>query len=524
MDEWFYKAFGEEHGPVSFGRLQEMALKNQLSPQDQVRTAEWKEFVAARTVPQLFPKHRLEDEAHAAEEIDDLDFASIELSDGNKESELSSLDDLDIQVSDAPTAAKVSGPVDAYGSVIEEQHSPRESEFASLDDLDIQISNAPSAGQSSGSMGAYGAPITKTVEAQYICLALGHELGPMPFEDLRMMARKGELGLDDDVRREDETEWRPARTVDGLFPGFQYMPAPESDAAVRIPASEVPAAPPVEAPPPKPQTAGSNGRSAAKPAEKHPEKPAARKRAKKKRAAKEKKEDLQKWLSDEVPSAPEIPAEPEPQPEPASPPAEEAAPAPAADTPNPAAAYQARMAELARQQSVAKTPAAKAKVQGPSMGERISGLGEKLKGNPIALGIFVVLALVLIVKYVPWPFGAGNQVFFDEITTIGSGVKELRTKNAGQSQIDTYKRQVMPRLDALEQELKDAGAGSKDRPKQEMLWAVGNLKTILEGGKLPKEPTQTEKLYDSQMATAKDLMEGKTPQPPPPATPASNEP
>ena len=74
IDEWFYKAFGEEHGPVSFERLQEMALKNQLSPQDRVRSAEWKEWVAARTVPQLFPKHRLEAEPEAVEEIDDSDF------------------------------------------------------------------------------------------------------------------------------------------------------------------------------------------------------------------------------------------------------------------------------------------------------------------------------------------------------------------------------------------------------------------------------------------------------------------
>ena len=70
------------------------------------------------------------------------------------------------------------------------------------------------------------------------------------------------------------------------------------------------------------------------------------------------------------------------------------------------------MAELARQQAaVAKSPAAKAKVQGPSMGERFSGVGEKFKDNPRVLGVFAVLVLVVMIKYVSWPFGKGDQEF-----------------------------------------------------------------------------------------------------------------
>ncbi len=517
MNKWFYKAFGEEYGPVSFERLQEMALKNQLSPQDRVRSTEWKEWVTARTVPQLFPKHRLEAEPEAVEQIDDVDFASIELADGKEERELS-LDDMDIQVSDARTTAQVSGRVDAYGSLIEEDLPTAESQPGSLDDLDIQIADAPSSANASGPTDAYGSPITDSAEGQYICLSLGHELGPMPFEDLRLMAKKGELGLDDQVRREDDMDWRPARTVEGLFPGFEYTSAPESSAGV--PAAEMPAAPPAEEPPPDPKSAGPNGQSP-KPAEK----PTSRKSSKKKKR-RSKPENLQKWLSDEVPSEPEQPVE--------SQPAEEAEPieeAPAAPPPeetlNPAAAYQARMAEIARQQAAApKSPAAKAKVQGPSLGERFSGLGEKLKENPKVLGVVAVLALVVMIKYVPWPFGKGNLEFFTEITEIGNEVKNLRVRKAGAAEIDTFKKQAMPKLNALEKELKGlAGSGSPSkRAKQEMLWAVGNLKTILEGGQFPKEPTETEKLYDRQMVAAQALMEGKTPPPPPPSTASSNEP
>ncbi len=160
------------------------------------------------------------------------------------------------------------------------------------------------------------------------------------------------------------------------------------------------------------------------------------------------------------------------------------------------------------------------------MGERFSGLSEKFKENPKVMGVVAVLLLVLIVKFVPWPFGKGSQAYFDEITKIGNAYKELGAKNPGPAEVDTFKKQVMPQLDTLEAELKEAG--SSEGPKQQMLWAVGNLKTILEasmqrGGR--KEPTQTEKLYDHQMATAQAMVEGKTPPPPLAlAKPTSNEP
>ncbi len=522
MDEWFYKAFGEEHGPVSFERLQEMALKNQLSPQDRVRSAEWKEWVAARTVPQLFPKHRVAADGEAVEEIDDSEFHNIELADGDAERELSSLDDLDIQVSDAPTAAaRASGRVDAYGSLIVEEAETR---LGSLDDLDIQIADAPAA-KSSGPTDAYGSPISEAEdEDQWICQTLGHQLGPMSLAELRVMARNGEVGLDDDVRRVNETPWRPARAIDGLFPGFEYTPAdesfaneddfelskatlisPQKSAGKTSPSRPSRRARPVPA-----------GKAVAE------SRPSARSRSASKPKAESEPQVLQKWLSDEVPSEPEKPVEAKPAAE------EEPAPTPV-EQPNPAAAYQARMAELARQQAANRKPAAQAKVQGPSMGERFSGLGEKFKENPKVMGVMVVLLLVLIVKYVPWPFGKGSQAYFDEISQIGSAYKELQAKNPGPSQVDSFKRQVMPQLDALEAELKDSAASSEG-PKFQMYSAVGNLKAILEGGgaalgRRPKGPTQTEKLYDHQMATALAFIEGKTP-PPPLALPkpASNEP
>ena len=478
MDEWFYKAFGEEHGPVSFERLREMASKNQLSPQDRVRSAEWKEWVAARTVPQLFPKHRLEAASHAAEDIDDLDFHSIQLADSETERDLTNLDELDIQVSEAPTTtAKASGRVDAYGSPIE---AGAETASTSLDDFDIQIAEAPSAAKPSGPVDGYGSPLRDgEEEEQWFCQTLGHQLGPMPLADLRLMAKKGELGLDDDVRRADETEWRPARTIEGLFPGFQYTPPPESFGE-NAPRRRMPRtcrclmpwlmasirrwrdSPARKFPPPRPwrkcqaasakeiagaeerpvstqtggRTARRNAGSQILPAglQRGEASPMALRRrphrtGKVGRAGHHRDRSSLRAFNGTTTSA--------------------------------AAQYQARMAELARQQATFKKSAPKSKVQGPSLGERFSDLGEKFKENPKVWGVLAVLALVLIIKYVPWPFGTGDQEFLDRITQIGNTYKELRTKNAPPAEFDAFKQKSLPLVIALKTELENAGAGSK---------------------------------------------------------------
>lgn len=53
---------------------------------------------------------------------------------------------------------------------------------------------------------------------QWYCLAFGIELGPMSRDDLRMLASRGELLLDSQVRQGRAGAWVAARTIADLFP------------------------------------------------------------------------------------------------------------------------------------------------------------------------------------------------------------------------------------------------------------------------------------------------------------------
>jgi hypothetical protein len=53
---------------------------------------------------------------------------------------------------------------------------------------------------------------------QWYCIAFGIELGPMPRDDLRMLASRGELLPDSQVRQGPSGAWVAARTIAELFP------------------------------------------------------------------------------------------------------------------------------------------------------------------------------------------------------------------------------------------------------------------------------------------------------------------
>lgn len=56
----------------------------------------------------------------------------------------------------------------------------------------------------------------------WCCEVLGAELGPMPWSDLREMARRGALAPKNRVRREHSAEWVLAETVEGLMPAASH--------------------------------------------------------------------------------------------------------------------------------------------------------------------------------------------------------------------------------------------------------------------------------------------------------------
>ncbi len=468
-------------------------------------------------------------ESQAIEEIDDLDFQSIQLADSETERELSDLDDLGIQVSAAPTTTSgTTARVDAYGSPVEE----REAETRP-GGVGIQFVKPPASGESSRPTDAYGSPISAAEEEeQWFFRTMGQQLGPMTWADLSIMARKGEIGLNDEVRRMDESEWQPARTIAGLLPEYHSAPAHESSVRMSVSQQSIldeddfemsnamlssrktsSTRPPKKKSPsrtnrrPRPVRTGKTNAEFQPPAKS----PSAAKPK-----AESKPEDLHEWLAEEVPPEPETPAETKP--------IVEESVAPPVETSNRAAEYQARIAALAREQAAKKPVAAKTKVQGPSMGERFSGLTEKLKENPKVMGVLAVLALVLIFKYVPWPFGKGAEGYLDPITQIGDGYKQLRTKKAPPAEFNQFKKEFLPAVKALISELREEVVGTHAGPKNELLTACGNLETML-SVPLQAKPTKTEILYDYNIDSAKALMAGKTPPPlPEAAKPKTEEP
>lgn len=504
-DQWFYQAFGEEHGPVSFEQLREMASKHQLTPQHRVRSVENSDWEEARCLPGLFPHLLNSEDELTAEDMQELDFESLQVVSQEKQSEWSSLEELDIQVSDAPTQTKTtSGPTDAYGSRWDDQGGAGEEDASAAVD-----------------------------EHQWICDVLGVQLGPMPLEDLRILARKGEIGLDDPVRRADLTEWQPAKSVEGLFPGFEF----HSD--VGLPEVES-SPPPTKTKPPAPANSDddfelakghlANPQSpqspprprAARPAAKRPPQPPANDpppqpapAAKAVPPEEQKKADLDKWLSDAVPSPP--------PPSETAPPAQPAAPSPPAEPSQPVLSSEERAAQLRAEYEARTattrtftppTPPKKVKSSGPGMGEQFSGLMGKLKENPKVLGVLVVLGLVFLIKYVPWPFGPSDQGTYDTVKAIGNTYKEMRSRKAPPAEFDSFKKQSLETIKPLKSELLDAGAGIHDRPKQELYWACGKLEKMLQAG-LDGEPGQDETDYDRHMATAQALINGEPPPAPP---------
>ncbi|MEO1994193.1 MAG: DUF4339 domain-containing protein, partial [Planctomycetaceae bacterium] len=90
MVQWYYKADGEEHGPVSQGELQALAALGQISPDDLVRNDKKPKWYPARNVkglvvddedvPSNVPPDAASDTESHAREVLDLEAANEHLS------------------------------------------------------------------------------------------------------------------------------------------------------------------------------------------------------------------------------------------------------------------------------------------------------------------------------------------------------------------------------------------------------------------------------------------------------------
>jgi hypothetical protein len=71
-DQWYYKLFGAEFGPVSFDRIFELAGGGSLKPDDEIRQGPEGEWARADSIVGLFP------ELEQVQDLSDIDFQFVE--------------------------------------------------------------------------------------------------------------------------------------------------------------------------------------------------------------------------------------------------------------------------------------------------------------------------------------------------------------------------------------------------------------------------------------------------------------
>lgn len=454
MNQWFYKASdGEEHGPFAFSRLEELAREYKLSPRCLVRSTYGRQWVLASELPQLFRHWRAEDEEALPDEFWEED---------------SDVDDLgDEIVLELRTweAEEVSPTQKLPTKPRENQPAPPKTRAGKppLEPPPVEKPPTPRAvpGSEPNGKPPQRKPLVPDLSKLWLCKILGVELGPMPLSDLERLAREGELEREDQVRRADQPDWQPAKSVETLT-------------SILPPAK-------VETPPSKSSPNGQPPEQTKKPEPKKKVSPP--------------KESMEDWLAKAVPAPikpvplhapPPAPLQTPPKPIPATPTVSSFAEPPPSPPP--------------------PRPVWRKEPDRPAWGARLSDLKEKLRENPKA---FIILAavVVLAILFLPWPFGNSDGKYHDQITAIGNTFKEMCQSNAPPAEFAAFKSAHVSTLVALRKELEKKGAGSKDRPKQEMLWACEKLKELLEGG-AAKAKSYTEERYDQHMDLALKLIEG----------------
>lgn len=189
-DEWYYESFGTEQGPVEFTRLLELVSKKQLVPTDRVRQGADAVWQPAREVAALFPNSSAStDTLESLESLDELTFTA-ETAPPENSDVVTSFDDLNIELTD-DSALRDDDVV------------------SSFDDMQIELVDAaasePASAPSSGD------------DDQWFCQIAGFQLGPMPEHELKLLAKKGEIGPQTMVRSITESQWAPAVKHTSVF-------------------------------------------------------------------------------------------------------------------------------------------------------------------------------------------------------------------------------------------------------------------------------------------------------------------
>lgn len=196
MDNWYYKLFGAEFGPISFDELVELAKSQTISGDDEVRFGEEGVWRRAGSIGQLMTH-------------------------------------LPYQAAKKP----ISSSVNPDGAVAESN-----AQWSNDDDFETTAEmEAPK------------------IEDRWWCQILGTEMGPMTFEELGDLAKNHTISRDDQVRFGQSGNWRRAGSIGPLMAHFPFQAAErvittgQKRTGDQIPVMDVPA--PTAAPAPNPYVA-----------------------------------------------------------------------------------------------------------------------------------------------------------------------------------------------------------------------------------------------------------------------------
>ncbi|MCH8830847.1 MAG: DUF4339 domain-containing protein, partial [Planctomycetes bacterium] len=234
-DEWYYRVEGREQGPVSFESITGFVQSGAIGREDEIRNGGTSAWMAADSVVGLFPEPQ----------------------------ELSDLGDLQFTFEESSPAARTE-PAQVQTAAL----SPVPTEIGDLSELDMEIVSSDPVTRSDESARIPTEPSAPPSSSQrakpaddedsWYYQSLGQELGPMPFEEICLLAETGTLSSDDLVRKGSQSEWTPAssQSILSLLLKTAAMTATE--------ASSVPAVKPAQSdePPARRKTIKTKSKSA----------------------------------------------------------------------------------------------------------------------------------------------------------------------------------------------------------------------------------------------------------------------
>lgn len=176
-ESWYYQSLGQELGPMPFEELRHLAESGALISSDLIRQGTLEDWSSASTNSEL---------SALLEPVEIPDAPAESKSPPRKQGSRSKKKKTEIKRKPAPEA-----PPD--DDIIDDEPEGE----SDIDDVPAEEPARPA--------------------ERWFCRIDGVEHGPLEFEDLKSMATHQRLSRDDQVKRNDDGQWKAATTVTGLF-------------------------------------------------------------------------------------------------------------------------------------------------------------------------------------------------------------------------------------------------------------------------------------------------------------------